>query len=157
MGFLKFSHVAISCKDAIATEKFYTKYFGFKRARVVPLGEEQIVFIKLGEMYLELFQANGESPVPPTNNDGPQYPAWRHLAFQVDDVDAKLAEMDGDAKITLGPLSFDDFIPGWRTVWVADPNGNIVEISQGYVDQDNPPLMDADLAGLTTQAAEVSK
>ena len=150
MGNLSFSHMAISCKDAIATEKFYTKYFGFQRARVVQLGEQQIVFIKLGEMYLELFQANGESLAPPTDNDGPQYPSWRHLAFQVDDVDAKLAEMD-DAKITLGPLSFDDFIPGWRSVWVADPNDNIVEISQGYIDQDNPPPMDADLARPTTQ------
>lgn len=154
MGSLSFSHIAISCKDAIATEKFYTKYFGFQRARVVQLGEQQIVFIKLGEMYLELFQANGESQAPPTDNDGPQYPAWRHLAFQVDDVDAKLAEM-GDAKITLGPLSFDDFIPGWRSVWVADPNGNIVEISQGYVDQDNPPPMNADLARPSTQPANV--
>jgi glyoxylase I family protein len=53
----------------------------------------------------------------------------------VDNVDAKLAEMGDDARITLGPISFDEFIQGWRTVWVADPDGNIVEISQGYVDQ----------------------
>ena len=136
---LSFSHVAISCKDPIATEQFYTKYFGFQRARVIPLGETQIVFLKLGEAYLELFQAEGESPVPAPNSDGPHYPAWRHLAFQVDDVDAKLTEMDDEAVITLGPLDFDDFIPGWRTVWLSDPDGNIVEISQGYVDQDNPP------------------
>ena len=149
----KFSHMAVSCFDALATEKFYTKYFGFKRARVVPLGEQQIVFIRLGEMYLELFQANGKLPVGPPNNDGPQYPAWRHLAFQVDNVDAKLAEMGSDAKITLGPLNFDDLIPGWRTVWVSDPNGNIVEISQGYVDQDNPPSLDADLARRSNRPA----
>ena len=36
-------------------------------------------------------------------------------------------------------MGFEDFIPGWRTVWVADPDGNIVEISQGFVDQDHPP------------------
>jgi glyoxylase I family protein len=57
----------------------------------------------------------------------------------VDDVDAKLAEMGNDAKITLGPVDFDNVIPGWRTAWLADPEGNIVEISQGYVDQENPP------------------
>jgi glyoxylase I family protein len=70
----------------------------------------------------------------------------RHLAFKVDDVDAKLAEMGADAKITLGPLNFDDYIPGWRTVWIADPDGRIVEISQGFVDQDNPPPLAAELA-----------
>jgi glyoxylase I family protein len=138
---LKFSQMAISCKDAIATEKFYTKYFGFKRSRVASLGDTQIVFIKLGDMYLELFQADGNTPVPAATKDGPTYPAWRHLGFQVNDVDAKLAEMGQDAKITLGPVNFDQFIPGWRTVWISDPDGNIVEISQGYVDQENPPAL----------------
>jgi glyoxylase I family protein len=141
---LKFSQMAISCKDPIATEKFYTKYFGFQRSRVAPLGDRQIVFIKLGDMYLELFQSTGDSPEPPATKDGPVYSAWRHLGFQVDDVDAKLAEMGKDAQITLGPLNFDDFIPGWRSVWIADPNGNVVEISQGYVDQKNPPLLEKD-------------
>ena len=139
MAALQFSHVAISCKDPLAIERYYSKYFGFQRARVIPLGSDQIVFIKSGTVYLELFTAEGDSPVPAPTNDGPHYPGWRHIAFQVDDVDAKLQEMGADANITLGPLDFNDFIPGWRTVWVADPEGNIVEISQGYVDQDNPP------------------
>jgi len=63
----------------------------------------------------------------------------RHIAFQVDDVDAKIRDMGSDAHITLGPLDFDAFIPGWRTVWLSDPAGNIVEVSQGYTDQENPP------------------
>ncbi len=66
----------------------------------------------------------------------------RHIAFQVENVDAKLAEMGDDANITLGPMDFDAFIPGWRTVWIADPEGNIVEISQGYKDQANPPALE---------------
>jgi glyoxylase I family protein len=133
--------MAISCNDPIVTEKFYTRHFGFKRARVIPLGETQIVFIKLGEMYLELFQADEQRPTPQAVADGPHYSAWRHLAFQVDDVDAKLAEIGPKAEITLGPLDFDAFIPGWRTVWIKDPDGNIVEISQGYVDQPDPPQL----------------
>ena len=38
-------------------------------------------------------------------------------------------------------VDFGAFIPGWRTAWVADPDGIIVEISQGFVDQDNPPSL----------------
>jgi glyoxylase I family protein len=136
-----FSHIALSCKDPIATEKFYTKHFGFERARVIPLGEDQLVFIKSGDVYLELFATKDERPGPAPENDGYGYVGMRHIAFQVDDVDAKIAEMGADARITLGPLSFDDFIPGWRTVWLSDPEGNIVEISQGYTDQDNPPAL----------------
>jgi len=139
MAQLVFSHMALNCKDMAAIERFYTTYFGFKRARAIPLGETQIVFIKCGTMYLELFQAEGAAPSPAPEADGYHFPGWRHLAFQVDDVDAKLKELGQAAKITLGPLDFNDFIPGWRTVWVADPEGNIVEISQGFKDQDNPP------------------
>jgi glyoxylase I family protein len=133
-------HLGLVCRDPAATEQWYTRHFGFRRARVVPLGgSDQIVFLKSGSLYLELFKATQTSPAPAPAGPGPEYPGWRHLAFKVDDVDAKVAEMGGDARITAGPMSFDDFIPGWRTVWVADPDGNIVEISQGYVDQDDPP------------------
>jgi glyoxylase I family protein len=130
-----YHHMALSCKAPLAVEEFYTKHFGFRRVRVLPLGDEQIVFIKSGDVYLELFQAKGDAPTGPASGPGPEYPAWRHIGFKVDDVDAKLAEMGADARITAGPMSFDAFIPGWRTVWVADPDGNIVEISQGYVDE----------------------
>ena len=56
-------------------------------------------------------------------------------------MDAKLAAMGDEAKVTFGPFGFDAFIPGWRTVWIADPDGNIVEISQGYTDEENPPAL----------------
>lgn len=141
-----FSQVAITCEDAIATEKFYTQHFGFRRARVAELPDgAQIVFLKMADsaFYLELFQATEASPAPAATNDGPQYPGVRHLAFKVASVDAKLAELGEAAKITLGPLSFDDYIPGWRTAWISDPDGRIVELSEGFVDQENPPQLAA--------------
>lgn len=141
-----FSQVAITCKDAIATEKFYTQYFGFKRARVAKLPDgDQIVFIKMGDsaFYLEIFQAKEDAPIPPATNDGYQFPSVRHLAFKVSSVDEKLAEIGDAAKITLGPLNFDDYIPGWRTVWLADPDGRVIELSEGFVDEENPPPLPA--------------
>jgi glyoxylase I family protein len=133
---LKFSHVALSCKDQEATERFYSTHFGFRRARVVKLGDAQIIFLKLADAYLELFAAEGSREGSPPVADGPHGQAIRHIAFQTDDVDAKIAAMGEDARITLGPLDFCAFIPGWRTAWVSDPDGNIVEISQGYVDEE---------------------
>lgn len=131
-----FHHVAISCRDPLATERFYVRHLGFTRARALPIGDgKQIVFLRNGDAYLELFPAEGAGPAPVAEGDGPHSPGLRHLAFKVGDVNAALAAMGGDAKITLGPLDFDAFIPGWRTVWVADPDGNIVEISQGYRDE----------------------
>lgn len=141
---MRFSHVALSCADPAAVERFYTRHFGFTRGRVVPLGgDNQIVFLRNPEgVYLELFKADADAPAAKVSEgDGPHFSAIRHLAFQVDSVDAVLAAMGDEAQITLGPLDFDAFIPGWRTVWVRDPDGNIVEISQGYTDEENPPAL----------------
>ena len=134
---LAFHHIAISCGDLKRTEAFYSQHFGFRRARAIPLGGgNEIVFLKNGSAYLELFQAEGDRPSPAVAGDGPHYPGWRHIAVKVDSVDDTLKAMGADAKVTLGPLDFDAFIKGWRTVWVADPDGNVVEISQGFTDQE---------------------
>jgi len=133
----QFSHIAVTCSNSLDFEAFYTKYFGFKRARTIDLGEgKELVFLKDADgFYFEIFPKELENPLPAFEGDGPHFPGLRHIAFMVDDVEAKLAEMGDDAVITLGPLSFDDFIPGWKTVWLKDPEGNIVEISQGYQDE----------------------
>ena len=81
MASVKFAHTAVGCKDPIAIERFYTKYFGFTRGRVVSLGEEQIVFIKSGNVYLELFQSKEESPVPPFENEVTMDPATDALTI----------------------------------------------------------------------------
>ncbi|KOU64743.1 glyoxalase [Streptomyces sp. WM4235] len=139
MAAVVWSHVGLNCADQKATEEFYTRYFGFRRARVVDLGESTIVFLRQGDAYLELFAA-GTEPAIPAHDDGPQAPGrLRHLAFQTDDVDAFLAELGDAAEVTLGPMDFDDFIHGWRTVWVRDPDGVIVEVSQGYEDEHGTP------------------
>jgi glyoxylase I family protein len=85
-------------------------------------------------VYLELFRTQDPVAAASPSKDGPTSPGVRHLAFKVDSVDAKLAEMGDAARLTLGPLSFNDFIAGWRSAWVADPEGNVIEISQGFQD-----------------------
>ncbi len=137
-----FSHMGISCKDPIKLEKFYTKYFGFKRTRVYVPGPDQVVMIKSGDIYFELFKATEDSPVPPQKEAGPMYPCFRHVCFMVDDLDEKLKELGEDATITLGPSDMSEFIPGMKVCWLADPEGNIYELNQGYKDEENPPLLE---------------
>lgn len=139
MATLQFGHIAMCCKDPLTVERFYAKHFGFQRARVYAPGPEQVVQIRSGPISIEIFPATKEAPAPPVGGAGPEYPGLRHIAFLVDDLDAKLAQMGSDAKVTLGPLDMSQFIPGMRVCWVADPEGNIVELNQGYVDEKNPP------------------
>ena len=132
---LRWSHVALNCRDQRATEDFYRRWFGFQRARVVSLGEQEIVFLRHGDVYLELF-GTGQPSLVDTKDDGPANPGVaRHLAFQTDDLGAFLEALDGQVPVSLGPLRFDDFIPGWRTVWLTDPDGVVVEVSEGYRDE----------------------
>lgn len=137
---LQFHHISLTCRDMTATERYYTRHFAFRRARVVRLGgDEQIVFLRGPGLYLELFRATQENPLKPPSNDGYAWPGVRNVSFEVDAVDDKLAAMGTEADVAFGPLSFDAFIPGWRSAWLRDPDGNLVQITQGYRDQEDPP------------------
>jgi glyoxylase I family protein len=132
---LRWSHVALNCRDQRATEEFYGRWFGFTRARTVSLGTEEIIFLRHGDVYLELFHSTARRSAA-AKADGPPAPGVaRHLAFQTDNLDEFLAKVGDAIPVSLGPLHFDDFIPGWRSVWLRDPDGVIVEVSQGYRDE----------------------
>jgi len=130
----EFAHVGLNCRDIAVTEKFYIDHFGFRRARAVPLGDgNQIVFIRSNDVWLELFKAQGNGVA--VEGDGPATTGFRHMAFKVDSVEEKLRELGAAAEVTLGPLRFDDFIQGWTGAWVRDPDGRIIELSEGYQDE----------------------
>jgi len=107
-----FAHIGLTCRDQKVIEDFYTKHFGFKRARVLPLGEENIIFVKSGSVCLELFKAKEECPVVQPEADGYPWAGLRHLAFAVENVETKIAEMGDDAKVTLGPSQTPGRPPG---------------------------------------------
>jgi glyoxylase I family protein len=98
-----FSHVALTCKDQKATERYYTDHFGFKRAAVFDIGGgNQLVFIKSGNVYLELFPGAEDRAGAAPAADGGGAQGVRHIAFQVENADATIAAMGDAAKITLG-------------------------------------------------------
>ncbi|MEV7775716.1 VOC family protein [Kitasatospora sp. NPDC086791] len=134
---MRWAHVGLNCRDQRVTEEFYTRWFGFHRARTVPVRGGEILFLRNGEAHLELFPAPDGPAAPSATADGPAQPgAVRHIAFRAESVDALLAAMGDAAEVTLGPLDFDEVLNGWRTVWLRDPDGVVVEVSQGYRDQD---------------------
>ena len=140
MAGIQIHHISLTCRDPLAVERFYTRHFGFVRGRVVDLGQgNQIVFLRGPGIRLELFQATADPPVQPPENDGYPWPSVRNISFEVEDIDAQVQAMGADANVAFGPLDFGSFIPGWRSVWLRDPEGYLVQLTQGYVDQENPP------------------
>ncbi|MDT5134472.1 MAG: glyoxylase family protein, partial [Mycobacterium sp.] len=103
---VKWSHAALNCRDLPTTENFYTTWFGFTRSRVFEAADRTTIFIRLDDSYLELFvgaSVDGNDPFA-ASADGSRRPGiTRHLAFQVDDVDAFLERMGNAAAITQGP------------------------------------------------------
>ncbi|MFH2142192.1 MAG: VOC family protein [Bacteroidota bacterium] len=132
-----FLHIGVTCNNPAKFEDFYSEYFGFKRVKSVLLdNNKELIFLKDDNNFcFEVFPMDEERPVPQAEGDGPHYPGWRHIAFIVENVDTKLVEMGNDAVITLGPITLDEYTKGWKAVWIKDPEGNIIEICQGYKDE----------------------
>ena len=136
-----FSHIGLNCKDPVKIEKFYKKYFDFERARVFNPGPDQVVMIKKNDVYMELFPAEKKRPIDEPQDDGYTFPGVRHLAFLVDDLDEFLDKLPDEIEISQGPMDMSEFVDGMRVCWFKDPEGNIIELNQGYKDEDSPPKM----------------
>jgi len=134
---VQFAHVGMSCSNQQETEEFYCRYFGFRRVRTVDLGSRQLIFLASADstFRLELFQATEKTPVPTPGGTGPEWPALKHLAFAVPDLDAFLRQMGEAAVITQSTVDLSNIVPSWKAVWLADPDGRIVEVCQGYTDE----------------------
>jgi len=136
---VQFAHVGMTCSNPRETEQFYCRYFGFRRVRTVDLGSKQLIFLASADdnFRLELFQATEQSPVPAPGGTGPEWPALKHLAFSVPDLDAFLRQMGDAAVITQSTVDLGNIVPGWKAVWLADPDGRIIEVCQGYTDDNS--------------------
>ena len=66
----------------------------------MPLGEENIIFLKSGNVSLELFKAKEDCPIPAPTADGYAFSGLRHLAFAVENVEAKIADMGDDTHLS---------------------------------------------------------
>ena len=118
---MNFSHIALNCRDIDVTERFYVEHFGFARARNIPLGgNARITFIRNGSMLLELFAAEGDRP--DGEGDGPHGAGIRHIAFQVEDVDAVYARAVEAGAKPIMPVS--DMFWGDRYGQIEDPFGH---------------------------------
>jgi len=130
-------HVAFNCRDRIAQEKFYARHFGFRRLRVFNAGRPgEFVMIGAGPVRLELFQAR--NAVPEEQGDRDRV-GFKHLCLEVDDVELKAAQLK-DAGVDIDPvIDCSDQVPGLLVCFFRDPEGNVIELMQGWQDQADPP------------------
>jgi glyoxylase I family protein len=128
----KIHHVAIICSDYEASKYFYTHVMGFTILAENFREERQSYKLDLavnGNYAIELFSF----PNPPQRVSRPEAAGLRHLAFEVNDMDATIAWLNKN-HITSEPVRIDEFT-GSRFTFISDPDGLPVEFYE------NTPLL----------------
>ena len=89
----KVHHIALICSDYQKSLEFYTRVVGCQVIAEHWREEQQSYLTKLslnGEYVIELFSY----PSPPQRPSFPEAAGLRHLAFEVDDIEKQVAELD---------------------------------------------------------------
>ncbi len=121
----KVHHIAIICSDYRRSLDFYTRLLGLtvKAENYRPETESYKTDLALGGEYvIELFSFNN----PPERVTGPEAAGLRHLAFEVDDVDAAVTQLEsmGIAHEAIRT----DAATGKRFVFFYDPDRQPLEL-----------------------------
>jgi len=118
-------HVAIICSDYEKSKLFYTQVLGFECIREVHRKERQSYKADLsinGIYQIELFSF----PVPPPRVSRPEAAGLRHLAFEVDNIDAAVTLLQ-QKNISVEPVRTDE-TTGKRFTFIADPDDLPIEL-----------------------------
>src|SRR5262245_61379034 len=100
---VRFHHVALIARSYDETVRWYQRHFGFTVAKewTVPemLPGARMCYLQRGSFFFEII-GDGEKAGHHTVATGPlqdyQITGFRHLAFEVDDVDAAMARLGGE-------------------------------------------------------------
>lgn len=116
---MKIHHIAIICSDYQVSKRFYTEILGLNIIREIYRDERQSYKLDLaiGDDYvIELFSF----PNPPKRPSRPESCGLRHLAFSVENVEQKRAELLQKG-IDCEEIRLDEFTDK-KFFFIADPD-----------------------------------
>ena len=118
-------HIALICSDYAVSKSFYTNVLGLEIVRETYRAERDSYKLDLsvqGEYQIELFSF----PNPPARVSGPEAQGLRHLAFEVDNIDASVKHLQKH-RLIIEEIKVD-LITGKRFVFFSDPDGLPIEL-----------------------------
>jgi len=118
-------HIAIICSDYEQSKKFYTEVLGFTVAGEYYRAERKSykLDLKLGDQYIiELFSF----PDPAKRPSRPEACGLRHLAFEVNQIDAAVEELRLKG-VNCEPVRIDEYT-GKRFTFFSDPDDLPLEL-----------------------------
>ncbi|WP_064093097.1 SMU1112c/YaeR family gloxylase I-like metalloprotein [Rossellomorea aquimaris] len=125
MNFKKIHHIAIICSDYDKSKEFYVHKLGLEVIREMYREERASYKLDLalnGEYIIELFSF----PNSPKRPSYPEAQGLRHLAFEVEDVDQSVKQLN-DVGIETEEVRVDTYT-NKRFVFFEDPDGLPLEI-----------------------------
>lgn len=120
-------HIAIICTNYQRSKDFYTNVLGLSIVREVYRKERDSYKLDLevnGQYVIELFSF----PNPPARPSRPEAAGLRHLAFEVDDIEAAVAALNSK-NVFPEPIRIDEFT-GKKFTFFADPDDLPLELYQ---------------------------
>jgi catechol 2,3-dioxygenase-like lactoylglutathione lyase family enzyme len=126
-------HVGIDVDDLPAQIDFYSRAFDLKvelQGDVPEYNFRAAMLVSPTGWHLELFKRDGAAPRPvPDDVDGQHNVlGLGHVCLAVDDLEAGLdLLLSLGAAMRLPPIPYPG-IPEWRLAYLADPEGNLVEL-----------------------------
>lgn len=121
----KVHHIAIICRDYEVSKAFYVDILGLKLDQEIYRQERQSYKADLslnGEYILELFSF----PSPPSRPSRPEATGLRHLAFEVDDIQTEMTELN-KLGVSTEPIRIDEFT-GKKFTFFSDPDDLPIEL-----------------------------
>lgn len=127
----KINHVAIVVRDIEESLKFWEEQLGLKldHIELVPTQHSRVAFIPVGDSEVELVQ--------PTSSDSglaayleKRGEGMHHICFEVDDIDAKLAELKEKGVRLINETA--EVLPGRKMAFIHPKAGNgvLIELYQ---------------------------
>ena len=126
-------HVGIDVNDLPGQIDFYRRAFDLKVEGQADVPEYNFTAAMLASptgWHLELFKRDGAAPRPvPDDVDGQHNVlGLGHVCFAVDDLEAALDRLVSlGAAMRLPPIPYPG-VPEWRLAYLADPEGNLIEL-----------------------------
>lgn len=121
----KVHHIAIICSDYAVSKRFYIQVLGLVIVKETFRKERNSYKLDLalnGETIIELFSFND----PPERVSHPEAAGLRHLAFEVDDIDIAIVNLN-EKGVETEPIR-TDVLTNKRFTFFSDPDGLPLEV-----------------------------
>jgi catechol 2,3-dioxygenase-like lactoylglutathione lyase family enzyme len=126
-------HVGIDVDDLPAQIDFYRRAFDleiFVEGDVPEFNFSAALLVSPTGWHMELFKRDGAAPRPIPDDVGGQHDVLGlgHVCFFVTDLEAALDRLVSLGAVTrLPPIPYPG-VPKWRLAYLADPEGNLIEL-----------------------------